>query len=112
MNRIMFALTETVTLGDYTFTQEGAILLGIGAALLVLMLILLGIAVKILRTLDRGGEEDPHATAAAPVAQTGGADDGAVVAAIIAAITAMRAEEGNPVPSGFRVVSFKRNTHK
>ncbi|MBR2722253.1 MAG: hypothetical protein IKB75_05700 [Clostridia bacterium] len=34
------------------------------------------------------------------------ADDGAVVAAIIAAISALRAEEGKT--SGFRVVSFRR----
>lgn len=34
--------------------------------------------------------------------------DDEIVAAIIAAITAMRAEDGNDSPSGFRVVSFKR----
>ncbi len=35
-------------------------------------------------------------------------DDGAIVAAITAAITAARAEEGNS--TGFRVVSFRRTT--
>ena len=37
-------------------------------------------------------------------------DEGAVVAAIIAAISAMRSEQG--VEGGFRVVSFKRGTNK
>lgn len=36
------------------------------------------------------------------------ADDGEIVAAIIAAITAARAEEGVTAPAGFRVVSFKK----
>ncbi len=36
------------------------------------------------------------------------ADDGEIVAAIIAAITAARAEEGTSAPAGFRVVSFKK----
>ena len=36
------------------------------------------------------------------------ADDGAIVAAIIAAITAAREEEGVSAPAAFRVVSFKK----
>ena len=36
------------------------------------------------------------------------ADDGAIVAAIIAAITAARAEEGASAPAAFRVVSFRK----
>ena len=36
------------------------------------------------------------------------ADDGAIVAAIIAAITAARTEEGASAPASFRVVSFRK----
>ena len=36
------------------------------------------------------------------------ADDGEIVAAIIAAITAARSEQGTAAPSGFRVVSFRK----
>ena len=36
------------------------------------------------------------------------ADDGEIVAAIIAAITAARAEESNGAPAAFRVVSFRK----
>ena len=36
------------------------------------------------------------------------ADDGEIVAAIIAAITAARTEEGASAPAGFRVVSFRK----
>lgn len=43
-----------------------------------------------------------------PVAKT--QDDGAIVAAIVAAISAMRQEQG--IADGFRVVSFKRGTNK
>ncbi len=44
----------------------------------------------------------------APVAKT--QDDGAIIAAIVAAISAMRQEQG--IADGFRVVSFKRGTNK
>ncbi len=47
----------------------------------------------------------PTAPAAAPII-----DNGATIAAIIAAISALRNEEG--VTGGFRVVSFKRGTSK
>ena len=46
----------------------------------------------------------------APVAVQATQDDGAVIAAIVAAISAMRNEEG--ITDGFRVVSFKRGTNK
>ncbi len=46
----------------------------------------------------------------APVPVQAAQDDGAVIAAIIAAISAMRNEEG--ITDGFRVVSFKRGTNK
>ncbi len=46
----------------------------------------------------------PTAPAASPAAQTG--DDGALIAAITAAVSAAMAEEG--YTGGFRVVSFRR----
>lgn len=56
---------------------------------------------------------EPKVTAApapAPVTPQPVKDDGAVIAAIVAAISAMRNEEG--ITDGFRVVSFKRGTNK
>ncbi len=58
---------------------------------------------------------EPKATPAptpapAPVAVQATQDDGAVIAAIVAAISAMRNEQG--ITDGFRVVSFKRGTNK
>lgn len=51
--------------------------------------------------------ETPAQTEPEPVAQT---DDGALIAVITAAVAASRADAGEPNPSGFRVVSFKK-TH-
>ncbi len=45
-----------------------------------------------------------------PVSVAAAQDDGAVIAAIVAAISAMRNEQG--IVDGFRVVSFKRGTNK
>ncbi len=50
-------------------------------------------------------DENKEVTQLPSVKET--ADDGALVAAITAAITAARAEEGNT--TGFRVVSFRRS---
>lgn len=44
----------------------------------------------------------------APIEEQTYADDGEIVAAIIAAITAARAEESNGAPAAFRVVSFRK----
>ena len=45
-----------------------------------------------------------------PVQTVEAEDDGAVIAAIVAAVSAMRSEQG--ITDGFRVVSFKRGTNK
>lgn len=45
-----------------------------------------------------------------PVPVAAAQDDGAVIAVIVAAISAMRNEQG--IVDGFRVVSFKRGTNK
>lgn len=54
--------------------------------------------------------EPKEAPVAVPVAPQPVQDNGAVIAAIVAAISAMRNEEG--ITDGFRVVSFKRGTNK
>ena len=85
-----------------------------GMLTIFLVLIVLWGAIEIMHRVIHKEEKKPVAPVvqAAPVAQTKEepapqvADDGAIVAAIIAAITAARAEEGNT--ETFRVVSFKR----
>ena len=63
------------------------------------------------KTEEKKSEPKPAPTPApAPVAVQPVQDDGAVIAAIVAAISAMRNEEG--ITDGFRVVSFKRGTNK
>ena len=52
-------------------------------------------------------DAQPAPVAPEPLAVEESADDGALIAAITAAITAARAEEGNT--TGFRVVSFRRS---
>ena len=52
----------------------------------------------------------PKVQAPAPEIQAPVQNDDAVIAAIVAAISAMRAEQG--IVDGFRVVSFKRGTNK
>ncbi len=83
---------------------------------LAIGLALLGILLQVLHTrryhsedADSEGETDTAAASFTPAPAKASApmsDDAAIVAAITAAIAAMRAEEGNT--GGFRVVSFKR----
>lgn len=55
---------------------------------------------------------EPEVTAeTGPEPVAAGPDDGALIAVITAAVAASRAEAGEPNPSGFRVVSFKK-THR
>ena len=67
------------------------------------------------KTAEKKPEPKPIAAPAptpapAPVAVQPVQDDGAVIAAIVAAISAMRNDEG--ITDGFRVVSFKRGSNK
>ncbi len=62
------------------------------------------------KTVKPEPKQESKPVAPMPVAPAASQDDGAVVAAIIAAISAMRAEQG--MVDGFRVVSFKRGTNK
>ncbi len=63
-----------------------------------------------MREAAKKEENEAPASVPAPALATeqSYADDGAIVAAIIAAITAARAEEGIPTANGFRVVSFRK----
>lgn len=97
------------------FSKAGIVSL-MGMATIFMVLALLWGAIEIMHLLLHRGEkkakaEKPAAvTPTAPVepapAPVSSEDDGAIVAAITAAITAMRAEDG--VSGAFRVVSFKR----
>ena len=88
------------------------ILLGMGTVFAVLFIIWLCLTVfKAVMGRTKKKEKGKQAENAAAPAETGdGAtpqeDDGALVAAIVAAITAYREEAGEAEPSGFRVVSF------
>lgn len=78
------------------------------AALLIVLLIIL--IYSALRQLNKSSTEPLTATPTTVVSQSTAParNDSAIIAAIIAAITASRSEEGIPQPSAFRVVSFKR----
>lgn len=91
--------------GKYAF-------LGFATVLAVLALIC-GILSIFGLVFGKKKETKPVATAVpeAPAEKVAVADDGAIVAAITAAISAILAEEAaneNREPEGFRVVSFKR----
>jgi sodium pump decarboxylase gamma subunit len=61
------------------------------------------------RKAEANGEKAQPVAESAPEAEEESyADDGTIVAAIIAAITAARAEEGASAPAAFRVVSFRK----
>ena len=98
-------------------TEAGIVTLQ-GMLTIFLVLAILWAAVEVMHAILHAGDKKKKAAQSAPapvaiVEETPAVeetDDGATVAAIIAAITAMRAEEGNT--TGFRVVSFKRNGQK
>ncbi len=62
------------------------------------------------KTAEKKAEPKPAAASAPAPVKVQSQDDGAVIAAIVAAISAMRNEQG--ITDGFRVVSFKRGTNK
>ena len=116
-------MIQTVALAVQNSDQNAFSLAGtvslMGMATIFLVLALLWGAVEIMHQLlhkDKKAEESateptPAPVAeAAPVAPVAVEDDGAIVAAITAAIMAMRSENGEC--SAFRVVSFKRANRK
>lgn len=107
-------LTTTMELSDRIGYALQRTLIGLTIVFGVLAIIWLVLSLfKVVFYKDPNKKSEEKA---APVAEPAPAplvtvsDNGAVVAAIIAAITAMRNEEGNT--GAFRVVSFKRGTNK
>ena len=107
-------LTTTMELSDrigYALQRTLIGLLIVFGVLAIIWLVLSLFKVVFYKDPNKKSEEKAAPVAEpAPATVAARSDDGAVVAAIIAAITAMRNEEGNT--SSFRVVSFKRGTNK
>lgn len=88
------------------------ILLGMGTVFAVLFIIWLCLTAfkAVMGRTKKKQKTGPAENGAAPAETGDGAtpqkDDGALVAAIVAAVTAYREEAGEAEPSGFRVVSF------
>ncbi len=87
------------------------ILIGMGTVFSVLFIIWFFLTIFRL-VMDKAKKKNKAPVPAAPVPVDGTEeavpDDGALIAAITAAITAYREEEGVPAPSSFRVVSFEK----
>ena len=87
------------------------ILIGMGTVFSVLFIIWFFLTIfRLAMTRAKKKEKTPVPAAPATVEETGAqsSGDGALIAAITAAITAYREEEGSPSPSSFRVVSFEK----
>ena len=106
--------------GQNVFSQAGTVSL-MGMATIFLALALLWAAVEIMHRLlhkDKKAAKKESAPAPTPapaakpasVASVATEDNGAIIAAITAAIMAMRSENGEG--NAFRVVSFKRANRK
>ena len=113
---MIFGLAADTMTWSERFSTAGIVTLqGMVTVFLVLAILWGGIEVmhrvivgKPKKTAKKAEEATaPVAEQTAPAEQTPGvSDDGTVVAAIVAAISAMREEQGQT--GGFRVVSFKR----
>ena len=120
MNFIPVFLTAATDLGFGERASTAGIVTLQGMLTIFLVLSILWGAIEIMhRVLHKdkkeAKKESAPAAAPAPVAEPSPApvqveDDGALIAAITAAIMAMRSENGEG--SAFRVVSFKRATRK
>ena len=118
MNLIPVFLTATGTLGFGERASTAGIVTLQGMLTIFLVLSILWGAIEIMhRVLHKDKKETKKesapAAAQAPVvtpAPVEVQDDGAIIAAITAAIMAMRSESGES--SAFRVVSFKRANRK
>ena len=120
MNLIPVFLTATGTLGFGERASTAGIVTLQGMLTIFLVLSILWGAIEIMHRVlhkDKKVTKKESAPAAAPAPVVTPApdpvevqDDGAIVAAITAAIMAMRSENGES--SAFRVVSFKRANRK
>ncbi|MBR7033080.1 MAG: OadG family protein [Clostridia bacterium] len=89
------------------------ILMGMGTVFAVLFIIWVFLTIfRLVMDKAKGVKKNkaPVTAAPAPVGTDNGnePDEGALIAAITAAVTAYREEEGSPAPSSFRVVSFEK----
>ena len=118
MNLIPVFLTATGTLGFGERASTAGIVTLQGMLTIFLVLSILWGAIEIMHRVlhkDKKETKKESAPAAAPAPVVTPApvdiqDDGAIIAAITAAIMAMRSESGES--SAFRVVSFKRANRK
>ena len=116
MNLIPVFLTAAGTLGFGERASTAGIVTLQGMLTIFLVLSILWGAIEIMHRVlhkDKKETKKESAPAAAPVvtpAPVEVQDDGAIIAAITAAIMAMRSESGES--SAFRVVSFKRANRK
>ena len=116
MNFIPVFLTAAGTLGFGERASTAGIVTLQGMLTIFLVLSILWGAIEIMHRVlhkDKKETKKESAPAAAPVvtpAPVEVQDDGAIIAAITAAIMAMRSESGEG--SAFRVVSFKRANRK
>ena len=114
----MLLANEGASFADRTAEALRMVLMGMVMIFLVLSIIML-VLMLMERVFAKAPKEKPATEAPkkvepapAPVVQT--QDDGAVIAAITAAISAVLAAENGTetYEGGFRVVSFKRSTRK
>ena len=118
MNFIPVFLTAAGTLGFGERASTAGIVTLQGMLTIFLVLSILWGAIEIMHRVlhkDKKAAKKESAPVAAPASEPAPAsvevqDDGAIVAAITAAIMAMRSESGES--SAFRVVSFKRANRK
>ena len=115
MTQLLFLLTADPRPFSERAGEAGTVtLLGMGAIFGVLALLwgaieLFHVCVSAVekKKAAKQAPEKPAFDAPEEVSDAQVSDDGALIAAITAAITAARAEEGNT--TGFRVVSFRRS---
>ena len=119
----MMNLPTALTKSNMPFAQRASEALTMVVMGMVMVFLVLAIIMLVLMLMERVFSKEPKAKPVveapkktepvpAPVVQT--QDDGAVIAAITAAISAMLAAENGTetYEGGFRVVSFKRSTRK
>ena len=119
----MMNLPMALTKSNMPFSDRVSEALTMVVMGMVMVFLVLAVIMVVLMIMERVFSKQPKAkpvaeapkkieTAPAPVVQS--QDDGAVIAAITAAISAMLAAENGTetYEGGFRVVSFKRSTRK
>lgn len=102
-------LNNGLSLSEKAALSLKMILIGMGTVFAVLFIIWFFLTIFRLVMDKAKKKKAPAAAAPVPVdSEEKTPDDGALIAAITAAITALREEQGVPSPSSFRVVSFEK----